>query len=172
MSFMPKIKTEAGFALLLGLLLGLGLLAVTLWKNHLDQDYYFQTSQILKAELPQIQKNFSAVVSTANINAFYKFNHYHLLWSDALGLRPSARELINTIENALAFGLMPESYHYSRIKKIYSPHDIDYLNAVQLDWLLTDAYLKFAAHLEFSKLNPQNDQIRSTLPTANQKNSF
>jgi murein L,D-transpeptidase YcbB/YkuD len=172
MSFMPKIKTEAGFALLLGLLLGLGLLAVTLWKNHLDQDYYFQTSQILKAELPQIQKNFSAVVSTANINAFYKFNHYHLLWSDALGLRPSARELINTIENALAFGLMPESYHYSRIKKIYSPHDIDYLNAVQLDWLLTDAYLKFAAHLEFSKLNPQNDQIRSTLPTANQKILF
>jgi len=172
MSFLPKIKTEAGFALILGLLLGLGLLSVTLWKNHLDQDYYFQTSQILKTELAQIEKNPLALVSTTNISAFYKFHHHRLLWSDALGLRPAARELINSIENALNFGLTPESYHYTQIKKLYSPKDLDYLSAVHLDWLLTDAYLQFATHLEFSKFDPQNSKVRSQIPTANQRILF
>jgi len=172
MSFLPKIRIEVTMALLLGFLLGLGLFGLTLWKNHLDQDYYFQTSQILKTELAQIEKNSLEIVSTPNVSAFYKFHRHRLLWSDALGLRPAAREFIDTIENALTFGLMPESYHYSQIKRIYTPKNLDYLTAVQLDWLLTDAYLQFATHLKFSKLDPQENKIRSQIPTSNQKIFF
>ena len=172
MPSLPKIRIEITIALLLGFILGLGLLGLTLWKDHLDQDYYFQTSQVLKSELVLIDKNNLGLSSTSNVSAFYQFHHHRLLWSDALGLKPSAREFINTIENALTFGLIPESYHYRKIKKLYSPRDLDYSSAVKLDWLLTDAYLQFALHLEFSKLDPQTNQIRSAVPTANQKVLF
>ncbi len=172
MPFLPKMRIEVTIALLLGFMLGLGLLGLTLWKNHLDQDYYFQTSQILKTELVQIEKNSLSIASTANVSAFYKFHRHQLLWSDALGLRPAAREFIDTIEKAMTFGLIPESYHYSQIKRIYTPKNLDYLSAVRLDWLLTDAYLQFATHLKFSKFDPQTNKIRNEVPTANQKILF
>ena len=93
--------------------------------------------------------------SSLQLPCFYERRSYAPAWSDAGTLRPAAGELLSALEAAGDHGLQPEDYRPAALRRLVSAAAGDALSAADLDLLLSNAFLTFAAHLRHGKVNPE-----------------
>jgi murein L,D-transpeptidase YcbB/YkuD len=94
---------------------------------------------------------------------FYEARVYQPAWIDNDGPRHRADALINAIHEADREGLRPDDYHLSSIEALVSeirqnPSQRESLtprSLVDLDLLLSDAFLVYASHLLAGRINPE-----------------
>jgi murein L,D-transpeptidase YcbB/YkuD len=99
---------------------------------------------------------------------FYEQRHYELAWSDEAGPGGRADTLLKSIGEAEQEGLRPEDYHYQAIidllKEVRQQYrtflHIDTARLVDLDLLLTDAFLLYGTHLLTGRVNPATIQAQ------------
>lgn len=97
------------------------------------------------------------------IPSFYKKRDYRPAWITDDPLFAKARELADAIRDAHKEALSPENYHLSKIEKLLgkarsadqSPGSQNEKLLVDLDLLLTDAFLLYASHLASGRVNPE-----------------
>jgi murein L,D-transpeptidase YcbB/YkuD len=102
------------------------------------------------------------VCGIAELPRFYALREYRAAWSDGDGSFALVADLVRSIEEASEDGLDPQSYHLETIRellqKIHSEHEAgrqpDPALIVDLDFLLTDAFLLLASHLRAGRVNP------------------
>lgn len=82
---------------------------------------------------------------------FYRSRNNEPLWND----EDIREELLTELKNADREGLFFQDYHGKRIHKIITSEDISEEKSAEADILLTDAFLKYANHLYYGKLNPK-----------------
>ncbi|MDO8999298.1 MAG: L,D-transpeptidase family protein [Bacteroidota bacterium] len=138
------------------------------------------TSQKIEVKIPQavnleIQKILTEIYSNSigdtllEINKdtliSYRFfdklrDKKNILFSNKGKLTSFGDSLFFIIKNARFYGLYPNDYHYTKLekltKKFYNQKE-DYYDAAALaeaEILFTDAYLKFGAHLNKGRFNP------------------
>jgi murein L,D-transpeptidase YcbB/YkuD len=89
----------------------------------------------------------------------YRAREFAPLWSDGERLRDRSEELIQAIRSADSEGLDPGDYHYDLILNLRLAAERRGLTSatdllVDLDLLLTDAFLLYAGHLSEGAVNP------------------
>lgn len=88
---------------------------------------------------------------------FYEARHFELAWFEGGQLRPEARDLLRTVDRSAGEGLQPTDYHQHTIARLIggftptSPIETQ----VDLDLLLSDAFLLLGSHLLSGKVNPE-----------------
>ena len=104
------------------------------------------------------------IYASAVLPAFYEGRTYRLAWSGNGGPLPQADSLVAAIRNAGREGLRPEDYHLRRIEAVLSAlpgrnraaRPIDPRLLVDLDLLLTDAFLSYGFHLVNGRLDSES----------------
>lgn len=94
---------------------------------------------------------------------FYERRVYQPAWTDSQGPLPQTETLLNAIRHADREGLRPGDYHLEKIEAILSElHQTPKLweqphprQLVDLDLLLTDAFLIYGSHLLAGRINPE-----------------
>jgi len=111
--------------------------------------------------LPVIKVGDNEVYSSVALPAFYLERLYRPAWSNNEGPLPIADSLISAITNSYRDGLHPDDYHFNAISDILSTirdkqqnnQSLDHLLLVDLDLLLTDAFLVLGSHLLGGRVN-------------------
>ena len=94
---------------------------------------------------------------------FYERRLYRPAWIDEKGLLPQATSLRNAIQKADGEGLRPTDYHWNIIEQLVSEirqtrrffKPVNPRLLVDLDLLLTDAFLIYGSHLVAGRINPE-----------------
>lgn len=96
--------------------------------------------------------------------AFYKKREYRPAWTGDAGPLPHAEELARCISGAEAEGLRPDDYHLKAIEDHLealrqedwtAPSELEGL-LVDLEMLLTDAFLTYGSHLLAGRVDPRS----------------
>ena len=111
----------------------------------------------------------------ATIRTFYGQRSFCLVWSDSLGPLPRAYDLFHRIRDAHGDGMDPGPYHTKQIRvalKIIQSCQAqdrtpDRTVLQELDILLTDAFLGYAAHLSRGRTHPDTSAARWSPSTGN-----
>ncbi len=110
---------------------------------------------------PTIMVGEEMIYASVALPLFYEKRAYKMAWSDENGPTALADSLLLAIENADNEGLRPKNYHLERIKSnlsivrrniskgAYNPRRL-----VDLDLLLTDAFLIYGSHLLKGQVDP------------------
>jgi len=110
---------------------------------------------------PTITVGEEQIYASVALPLFYEKRAYNLAWSDENGPTPLADSLVLAIANANKEGLKPRNYHLEKIrpvlnlirknigKGIPNPRRL-----VDLDLLLTDAFLIYGSHLLKGQVDP------------------
>ncbi len=129
-----------------------------------------QLSEILRNRIeaggvpPKVVIGEDVIWSSTTLPLFYEKRNYMPAWNDNNGMFYSQAEaLIRVIREAGREGLRPENYHLELLENILSEVRNDYENKgppdpyklVDLDLLLTDAFLVYGAHLWAGSINPE-----------------
>lgn len=93
--------------------------------------------------------------SSPLLPCFYERRGYTPAWSRDGALRPAAGELLSALAAAGDHGLQPESYRPAALQRLARAAPEDTLGTADLDLLLSNAFLTFAAHLRHGKVNPE-----------------
>lgn len=99
---------------------------------------------------PRLVLEGRAFRSSPLLPCFYERRGFAPAWSDAGILRPAAGELLSALEAAGDDGLRSEDYRPEALRNLASAG-----GTADLDLLLSDAFLTFAAHLRNGKVNPE-----------------
>jgi len=97
----------------------------------------------------------------ASLSAFYLHRGDHPVWCTPSGPRVQADRLLQALLQARSDGLDPEEYYYSRIKTAIeawrSPAGLlpDMAAIVELDLLLSNAFLLYGDHLQRGRIDPR-----------------
>jgi murein L,D-transpeptidase YcbB/YkuD len=102
------------------------------------------------------------IYSSSELLCFYERRSYLPAWSKEGKLRTVSNQLMECINGADEEGLNPEDYHINKIKslqkvikKASKKGETSILGAVtNIDLLLTDAFLIYAAHLLAGRVDP------------------
>lgn len=89
--------------------------------------------------------------SQIELPKFYTNRNFELAWTD----QKNIDDLLESIESSYDEGLDPEDYHYQRIRELLARRDTSKLTnseKADLDLLLSDAVILYAAHLLEGKL--------------------
>ncbi len=133
-------------------------------QNLSDEVREFLRNRIEAAGLPaKITVGQQLIHASVVLPHFYERRAYRPAWSDDDGLLPQAYDLIRSIQQADQEGLRPGDYHLNSIepavKEIGQNQSnrgtLDPRRLVDLDLLLTDAFLIYGAHLLAGKVNPE-----------------
>jgi L,D-transpeptidase YcbB len=111
---------------------------------------------------PQLMVNESQIYSTVLLPQFYLNRIYRPAWSDNTGPLSIADSLLDAVRNAYLDGLHPEDYHLIQIEELLTAirerqrrnQPVNYFYFVDLDLLLTDAFLTLGSHLFGGRLDP------------------
>jgi len=102
-----------------------------------------------------------SVYAAAALPAFYEQRAYRPAWTHEKGLLPQARSLLSAIQKAEEQGLRPTDYHLNKVenllpetRKIFKLPDPRLL--VDIDLMLTDAFLIYGSHLVSGRINPES----------------
>lgn len=103
------------------------------------------------------------VCGIAELPRFYALREYRAAWSDGDGSFAPAEDLVRSIEEAREDGLDPQSYHMGTIRQLLAKARLDNDSGrqpdpaliVDLDFLLTDAFLLLGSHLRAGRVNPE-----------------
>jgi murein L,D-transpeptidase YcbB/YkuD len=104
-----------------------------------------------------------SVYATVALPTFYERRAYRPAWINEKGPLPEAKYLSEAIQRADEEGLRPDDYHLDKIEHLLSQarksHRIFKSPAprllVDLDLLLTDAFLIYGSHLVSGRVNPE-----------------
>ncbi|NNC94064.1 MAG: L,D-transpeptidase family protein [Chitinophagales bacterium] len=108
---------------------------------------------------PKIKFDNEAIFATYYLPQFYINRSFQTAWLEKRSLKPSSIRLIDFITMADREGLNPRDYHLDKInamKMSLEKGTISSDELVNLELLLTDAYLTLAAHIIAGKVNPEN----------------
>jgi murein L,D-transpeptidase YcbB/YkuD len=104
-----------------------------------------------------------SVYAAVALPAFYERRAYRPAWTNEKGPLPEAKSLLNVIQKAEEHGLRPADYHLNKVenilsearkkRKIFTSPNPRLL--VDLDLLLTDAFLIYGSHLVSGRINPE-----------------
>lgn len=115
-----------------------------------------------RAELPDVftgrASDMEPIYASDALPRFYLQREFRPAWSDSRRPLPTATALIGALEAAAEEGLEPEDYHLDRITRLLAAageRAVDVAVLVDLDLLLTDAFLVYAAHLLAGRVNPE-----------------
>lgn len=89
-----------------------------------------------------------------NLSLFYESRNYELFWINNHTLTDAAQALLHEIMLAESHGLLAVDYHSATF--ITMTGQFDSISEVELDLLLTDAFLTWSRHLAVGKVNPLN----------------
>ena len=132
------------------------LLLSFLFLAHIELQAFEQSeiTQTIKQQLQTSEKGLlmigqSEISTLKMIQAYYQQNDYHLAWKNQAMLN----RLFEGISYSFKLGLTPQDYHFTEIKQRLKSHkDNELKSRVQLDILMTDAFLRLAYHLRFGKV--------------------
>ena len=113
---------------------------------------------------PKLTVGDEPVFASMMLPRFYERRFYLPAWSDENGPTFQAKDLINEIKEAKQEGLWPEDYHLAKIESIMSEihrskerkTPLNPRMLVDLELLLTDAFLIYGSHLLSGKVNPES----------------
>jgi L,D-transpeptidase YcbB len=110
---------------------------------------------------PRIIADGELILASGALPRFYDRRRHRLAWSDSLAPFPAADTLLAVIRGAHAEGLQPADYHEAAIERALARVRADSASGgprlmplVELDMLLTDAFLLLAAHFSGGKVSP------------------
>lgn len=131
------------------------------------QDQSSRTCEYLRNRIeeagipPKIYIGKEPIFSSSVLPLFYERRAYQPAWCQGQVLNKMADALIESIKNADLEGLYPNDYHLLRLESLVeearrNQKDPDVLPGLlsDLDLLLTDAFLIYAAHLVSGKVDP------------------
>mgnify|MGYP005832134313 FL=1 len=90
--------------------------------------------------------------------AFYARRGFEPSWSDAQGPLPAARSLVRLLGGVAEEGLDPQAYRFDLLQDLLKRAEgapAEAALALDLDLLLTDAFLLLASHLRAGRVNPE-----------------
>ena len=120
-----------------------------------------------RVELKKNQKEFSCrgelICGVSLIPQFYQQRGFSPAWTEKEGILPQARSLVAEINRANHEGLRSDDYHRANIvslvkmieKKQAVGKTVDPEIWVDLDLLLTDAFMLYSSHLLAGRVNPE-----------------
>lgn len=122
-----------------------------------------QVRMVLRARIPasgappRLQLEGQTFRASPDLACFYQRRDYAPAWSAGGGLRPSVDELLAALAAAPDDGLRTEDYRLAALQRAASSVQSrpDAGGLADLDLLLSDAFLTFAAHLRDGKVNPR-----------------
>lgn len=85
------------------------------------------------------------------LQAFYQTHDYNAVWSDA-----TARAFVAMAEDAQSHGLDPVDYLVTQLKALPPLSTLSGPARADADLLLTEAFLRFAYHCRFGKVDPKS----------------
>ena len=120
-----------------------------------------QTNMQLERIVTEIQQQldaqntetFNPGLDWERLRKFYATNKYSPVWIDIKGPLPKASVLRETLHNAAAEGLDPQTYRIETLDNIWPSRLPDKL--AQLDLLLTDALLAYSVDVSYGRFDPQ-----------------
>ena len=103
------------------------------------------------------------IYDSSLLAGFYNDQNYSPSWFSENGLKNEVKTLINTIKEAELEGLNPDDYHLTAIEDLMAELQtcietnilIAIEKLVDLDLLLTNAFLMLASHLSEGRINPE-----------------
>jgi len=112
---------------------------------------------------PEITVGEEVIYATVMLPIFYEQRAYQLAWNNQSGSLPHTQAFLNALYRAQEEGLVASDYHLSRIETILekirqeqaNKRAFDYRRLVDLDLLLTDAFLIYGSHLLAGRINPE-----------------
>ena len=141
-----------------------GLLQTVAAKNLSDHVRELLRNRIEAAGIPpNVSVGEEVIHASVALPRFYEARVYQPAWSDNDGPRHQADALINAIHEADREGLRPDDYHLSSIEAIVREirqhqsqrKSLSPRRLVDLDLLLSDAFLVYASHLLAGRINPE-----------------
>ncbi len=98
------------------------------------------------------------VRASPDLVCFYENRGFAPAWSTDRGPSPAADELLTSLDAAGDDGLRPEDYGVAPLRRLVESvrSQPDVVGRTELDLLLSDAFLSFAADLRYGKVNPQS----------------
>lgn len=113
---------------------------------------------------PRIVVGEEQIYSSIVLPRFYLERTYKPAWSNKNGPLPIVDSLLAAIKYAHKNGLAPQDYHVTKIEKLYTTINelqqrnlqLNHLRLVDLDLLLTDAFLVLGSHLYGGRVNPES----------------
>jgi len=158
-------------AVLCGLLVGLSVPGSTddLTKARDGRDLEGQLRELLRNRIEAAGTPTKLTVSGRNLYSsvalplFYQRRSYLPAWINGSGISRGAGELLSALRGADAEGLRSSDYHLTKIGRMLerlgeSPSDITRAGRrelVDLELLLTDAFLLYGSHLVAGRVNPE-----------------
>jgi murein L,D-transpeptidase YcbB/YkuD len=117
-----------------------------------------KTGTIQKTVCPQ-----APYCNPSSVTRFYQMRKYEPAWTRDGYPLPAADTLARAIKAADAEGLQPRDYHLERIETtlaeirqiLIRSEKPEPANVINLEFLLSDAYLVYAAHLLNGRVNPE-----------------
>jgi murein L,D-transpeptidase YcbB/YkuD len=115
------------------------------------------------AEAPTIQLLSGPVAATPDLARFYRLRGYKPAWCGPFGLLPQAGELIAALDSTADDGLDPREYRLPRMRQLSANlgrpgpagRGLPSPALLELELLLTDAFLQCAAQLERGRVEPR-----------------
>jgi L,D-transpeptidase YcbB len=114
------------------------------------------------------------LLSGKDLPAFYENRNFTPAWFDNNTLSNSGYEMLDFIRQAGLHGLQPEDYHLFLIQSYvgrflcyYMPSD--QTEIINLDLLLTDAFMLMGSHLYHGKVNPETEGVNWNLQRKDQE---
>ncbi len=97
----------------------------------------------------------SVIYAQQAIDRLYRQRDFQLLWWQGDRVSPQAKALLESLKLAYQDGLNPDDYHTFAIENLLAQETALTVNQqVDLELLLSDAFLMFASHSLSGKLNP------------------
>lgn len=128
-----------------------------------DATQYLRARIEASGSPPRICVGNQCIYSSAVLHHFYERRGYQPAWSSEAGPAPVVSSLLHAIREARLEGLNPGDYHLDMIlimlrmiEGSQEPgQDIDRRLLMELDLLLTDAFLIYGSHLLAGRINPE-----------------
>jgi len=153
-----------GCALVLGLLVLPGLVLPVAAQDPLAERLRARLEEAIAQPTVPLAVLEEAVHARTTLLEFYEGRLYAPAWSRDGALSPAVAELVSVIEGAGSHGLRPGYYHLAALEELLprvsradrAAAPVDRGGAlVDLDLLLTDAFLVYGAHLVSGRVNPE-----------------
>ncbi len=118
---------------------------------------------LLSQDAPRLALGSEDLQMQQSLPRFYQMREYGPAWLGPQGINPQAEVLLDALHSAALEGLCPEDYHLDYIETLVrlSEDSVRYGLSVearwlvQLDMLLSDAFLIYASHMIQGRVDPE-----------------
>lgn len=166
---MPEEKRNISLYLFLGIVFLIVFIRLPVYKSHAAvSDAVIIKDRLKKRVETKKPKNRficrrELICGVSLIPLFYERRGFAPAWCGDDGIFPQAAALISEISSALDEGLSPDVYHKNNIRSLLQ--EIEFIQAlgetvdpdkwVDLELLLTDAFMMYGSHLLAGRVNPE-----------------